>query len=185
MTDDQCTPQIAATSSTSHAFVASSSLEASPHIFAPAQVAAAAQYLVRVTFGTALITSVLLVWFTIVAILTSSQSGDSDRRHADISRLPGSYIALPLTFPMRAVRLRAVCFIQMRAPATLFTACGQGEWKNSYCHCLLTGYVDSTKPSCGTISRAGDIPVQAQQQQLQPVWRGRGRGRHAPLVRPH
>jgi len=43
-------------------------------------VAAAAQYLVRVTFGTALITSVLLVWFTIVAILTSSQSSDSDRR---------------------------------------------------------------------------------------------------------
>ena len=46
------------------------------------QVAAAAQYLVRVTFGTALITSVLLVWFTIVAILTSSQSSDSDRRRA-------------------------------------------------------------------------------------------------------
>lgn len=49
-----------------------------------AQVAAAAQYLVRVTFGTALITSVLLVWFTIVAILTSSQSSDSDRRRAGL-----------------------------------------------------------------------------------------------------
>ncbi len=60
------------------------------------QVAAAAQYLVRVTFGTALITSVLLVWFTIVAILTSSQSSDSDRRRAPASPgLPPAPAALP------------------------------------------------------------------------------------------
>lgn len=36
-------------------------------------------YLVRVTFGTALITSVVLVWVTIVAILSSSGK-DDDRR---------------------------------------------------------------------------------------------------------
>lgn len=39
----------------------------------------ASAYLVRVTFGTALITSVVLVWVTIVAILSSSGK-DDDRR---------------------------------------------------------------------------------------------------------
>ena len=39
----------------------------------------ASAYLVRVTFGTALITSVILVWVTIVAILSSSGK-DDDRR---------------------------------------------------------------------------------------------------------
>ena len=36
-------------------------------------------YLVRVTFGTALITSVVVVWVTIVAILPSSDK-DNDRK---------------------------------------------------------------------------------------------------------
>ena len=39
----------------------------------------ASAYLVRVTFGTALITSVVLVWLTILAILSSSNR-DDDRR---------------------------------------------------------------------------------------------------------
>ena len=58
-------------------------------------MAAAAQYLVRVTFGTALITSVLLVWLTIIAILTSSQSSDSDRRRAPtcLSTNPAAHAA--------------------------------------------------------------------------------------------
>jgi hypothetical protein len=43
-------------------------------------VQAAASYLVRVTFGTALITSVLVVWMTIVAIMTSSSRDDNNRR---------------------------------------------------------------------------------------------------------
>lgn len=49
----------------------------------------ASAYLVRVTFGTALITSVVLVWVTIVAILSSSGK-DDDRRsvcHHTISGL--------------------------------------------------------------------------------------------------
>lgn len=41
----------------------------------------AAAYLVRVTFGTALITSVVVVWVTIVAILSSSGK-DDDRRYS-------------------------------------------------------------------------------------------------------
>ncbi|KAL0036153.1 hypothetical protein WJX79_006170 [Trebouxia sp. C0005] len=40
----------------------------------------ASAYLVRVTFGTALITSVVLVWVTIVAILSSSGKDDDRRR---------------------------------------------------------------------------------------------------------
>lgn len=40
----------------------------------------ASAYLVRVTFGTALITSVILVWVTIVAILSSSGKDDDRRR---------------------------------------------------------------------------------------------------------
>ena len=40
----------------------------------------AAAYLVRVTFGTALVTSVVLVWVTILAILSSSSSDKDDRR---------------------------------------------------------------------------------------------------------
>ena len=40
----------------------------------------ASAYLVRVTFGTALITSVILVWVTIVAILSSGSGKDDDRR---------------------------------------------------------------------------------------------------------
>lgn len=41
----------------------------------------AAAYLVRVTFGTALITSVILVWVTIVAILSGSGRDSDDRRY--------------------------------------------------------------------------------------------------------
>ena len=40
----------------------------------------ASAYLVRVTFGTALITSVVLVWVTILAVLSSS--GDKDDRRS-------------------------------------------------------------------------------------------------------
>ena len=53
-----------------------------------AKLAAAGQYLVRVTFGTALITSVLLVWVTIMAILTSSQSSSNDDRRCAPVPLP-------------------------------------------------------------------------------------------------
>lgn len=41
----------------------------------------ASAYLVRVTFGTALITSVVLVWLTILAILSSSNRDDDRRRN--------------------------------------------------------------------------------------------------------
>ena len=44
----------------------------------------ASAYLVRVTFGTALITSVILVWVTIVAILSSSGK-DDDRRYVPLA----------------------------------------------------------------------------------------------------
>ena len=44
----------------------------------------AAAYLVRVTFGTALVTSVVLVWVTILAILSSSSSDKDDRRWAGL-----------------------------------------------------------------------------------------------------
>lgn len=45
----------------------------------------ASAYLVRVTFGTALITSVILVWVTIVAILSSSSRDSDDRRRSNNS----------------------------------------------------------------------------------------------------
>ena len=47
----------------------------------------AAAYLVRVTFGTALVTSVVLVWVTILAILSSSSSDKDDRRWGGLWRL--------------------------------------------------------------------------------------------------
>lgn len=55
----------------------------------------ASAYLVRVTFGTALITSVILVWVTIVAILSSSGK-DDDRRYGCTSTLATANIMLPL-----------------------------------------------------------------------------------------
>lgn len=55
----------------------------------------ASAYLVRVTFGTALITSVILVWVTIVAILSSSGK-DDDRRYVCTSTLATAKIMLPL-----------------------------------------------------------------------------------------
>ena len=48
----------------------------------------ASAYLVRVSFGTALITSVVLVWLTILAILSSGSRDDDNRR------LVGPYLAL-------------------------------------------------------------------------------------------
>ena len=43
------------------------------------QVAGAANYLSRVAFGTALVTSVAVVWLAIIAILSSSNSDRDDR----------------------------------------------------------------------------------------------------------
>lgn len=45
----------------------------------PGQVVGAANYLTRVAFGAALVTSVAVVWLAIIAILSSASSDRDDR----------------------------------------------------------------------------------------------------------
>lgn len=78
-----------------------------------AKLAAFGQYLVRVTFGTALITSVLLVWVTIMAILTSSQSSSSDDRRCErLPHTPGWYALM-----LQALATMSKCKGRTAAPS--------------------------------------------------------------------